>query len=79
MNWQSGQINDERCPRLWSDSLNQEAQMGGKGSGAAASSVFTGAGWFVFWLFTVAFAQLGFGKALLAIFIWPYYLGAALS
>ncbi len=52
--------------------------MGGRGSGAAASSVFTGAGWFVFWLFTVAFAQLGFGKALLAIFIWPYYLGAAL-
>ncbi len=52
--------------------------MGRNGSGAAASSIFTGAGWFVFWLFTVAFAQLGFGKALLAIFIWPYYLGAAL-
>ena len=47
-------------------------------NGAAASSIFTGAGWFVFWLFTVAFAQLGFGKAILAIFIWPYYLGAAL-
>lgn len=46
--------------------------------GAAASSVFTGAGWFVFWLFTVAFAQLSFGKAVLAIVIWPYYLGVAL-
>lgn len=44
---------------------------------AAASSVFGGAGWFVFWLFTVAFAQLSFGKALLAIVLWPYYLGLA--
>lgn len=46
--------------------------------GAAASSLFTGAGWFVFWLFTVAFAQLSFWKAVLAVFLWPYYLGVAL-
>lgn len=45
---------------------------------AAASGVFTGAGWFVFWLFTIAFAQLSFWKALLAIVLWPYYLGVAL-
>ncbi|MDH3733573.1 MAG: hypothetical protein OEU54_08555 [Gemmatimonadota bacterium] len=48
------------------------------GGSAAASSIFGGAGWFVFWLFTVAFAQLSFGKAVLAIFIWPWYLGVVL-
>jgi hypothetical protein len=47
-------------------------------SGAAATSLFGGAGWFVFWLFTVAFAQLSVGQAILAIVIWPYYLGLAL-
>lgn len=49
-----------------------------KGSGAGASSLFTGAGWSVFWLFTIAYAQLSFGQALLAILIWPWYLGVAL-
>lgn len=33
--------------------------------------------WFIGWLFTLAFANLGFGKALLALVIWPYYLGVA--
>jgi len=52
--------------------------LGENGKSAAASSLFTGAGWFVFWLFTVGFAGLGFGKAILAIFLWPYYLAVAL-
>lgn len=52
--------------------------MGENGNGAAASSIFTGVGWFVFWLFTIGFAQLSLGSALLAILVWPYYLGAAL-
>jgi len=52
--------------------------MGDQGNGAAATSLFGGMGWFVFWLFTVAFAQLSFGQAALAILIWPYYLGVAL-
>ncbi|MEJ2503425.1 MAG: hypothetical protein P8177_08970 [Gemmatimonadota bacterium] len=34
--------------------------------------------WFIGWLFTLAFAQLGFGQALLGLLIWPYYLGVAL-
>lgn len=46
--------------------------------GSAATSVFGGAGWFVFWLFTISFGQLSVGQALLAIVIWPYYLGQAL-
>jgi hypothetical protein len=27
------------------------------------------------WLFTIGFAQLGFWKAVLALVIWPYFLG----
>jgi hypothetical protein len=31
--------------------------------------------WFGGWLFTIAFADLGFWKAVLALIIWPYFLG----
>ena len=34
--------------------------------------------WFIGWLFTLAFAELGLGQAVLAVVIWPYYLGVAL-
>ena len=33
--------------------------------------------WFIGWLFTVAFAKLIWWKAVLAIVIWPYFLGVA--
>ncbi len=33
--------------------------------------------WFIGWLFTLAYANLDFGKALLGLIIWPYYLGLA--
>ncbi len=41
--------------------------------------VDTGAGifWFIGWLFTIAFAQLGFWEAVFGLIIWPYYLGVA--
>ena len=35
--------------------------------------------WFMGWLFTIGFADLSFGKAILAIALWPYYLGANLG
>jgi len=35
--------------------------------------------WYIGWLFTVAFAHLSFWKAVLAIIIWPYYLGSTLG
>lgn len=35
--------------------------------------------WFAGWLFTIGFLQLTFGKGLLAIVIWPYYIGAFLG
>jgi hypothetical protein len=41
-------------------------------------SGITGPIWFAGWLFTIGYVHLGFGKALLAIVIWPYYLGALL-
>lgn len=31
--------------------------------------------WFAGWLFTISFAKLIWWKVLLAIVIWPYYLG----
>lgn len=34
--------------------------------------------WFIGWLFTLGFLKLGFWVGVLALFIWPYYLGAAL-
>ena len=34
--------------------------------------------WFIGWLFTIGFLKLAFWNAVLAIIIWPYYLGVAL-
>ena len=33
--------------------------------------------WFIGWLFTIGFLQLVWWKALLALIIWPWYLGVA--
>ncbi len=35
--------------------------------------------WFMGWLFTLGFLKVSFFKGLLAIFIWPYYIGDFLS
>ena len=45
------------------------------GGGAASS----GAIWLIGWLFTLAYAHLGPAKAVLALVIWPYYLGTAIA
>lgn len=34
--------------------------------------------WIIGWLFTIAYAQLPFWHAVLALIIWPYFLGVAL-
>jgi hypothetical protein len=36
---------------------------------------FGGALWFAGWLFTIGYLKLAFWKGLLAILLWPYYLG----
>jgi hypothetical protein len=39
----------------------------------------TGGMWFAAWLFTIGYLHLDFGQAILALIIWPYYLGVAVS
>ena len=38
-----------------------------------------GALWFGAWLFTIGWLKLTFWKGLLALVVWPYYLGVALA
>ncbi len=40
---------------------------------------FVGSVWFVGWLFTLGLLHLSFWKGVLAIVVWPYYLGATFS
>lgn len=40
---------------------------------------FTAFSWFAGWLFTIGFLQLPFFKGVLAILLWPYYIGQAVS
>jgi hypothetical protein len=35
----------------------------------------SGSAWFAGWLFTIGYLQLAFWQAVLAIVLWPYYLG----
>lgn len=35
--------------------------------------------WFMGWLFTIGFLKVTFFKGLLALIIWPYYLGSYFS
>lgn len=40
---------------------------------------FPGVIWFIGWLFTIGFVHLSFGKGILALIIWPYYLGVTID
>ncbi len=40
---------------------------------------FSGVLWFVGWLFTIGFLHLTFWKGVLALVIWPYYMGVTFS
>jgi hypothetical protein len=35
--------------------------------------------WFAGWLFTVGFLHLAFWKGVIAIILWPYFIGLAVS
>lgn len=69
--------------RPWDE---QPLQWGTKKGGAVArgrhwrvgSAGFASAFWFAGWLFTLAYVQPLWWQAILAIVIWPYYLGARL-
>jgi hypothetical protein len=55
--------------------MNDEKKNKGKNVGGSASLI--GPIWFIGWLFTIGFANLTFWKAVLALIIWPFYLGNA--
>lgn len=40
------------------------------------NEAFGGGVWLAGWLFTIGFLHLSFLKGLLALILWPYYLGA---
>jgi hypothetical protein len=40
---------------------------------------WTGTIWAFGWFFTIGFLHLTFWKAVLAILVWPYYIGVAFS
>jgi len=40
---------------------------------------FMGTAWFGGWLLTLGYLHLTFWKGLLALVVWPYYLGATFS
>ena len=51
--------------------------MSAKGN-SSCSGIVLGPIWLMGWLFSIGFLGLAFWKAVLALLIWPYYLGAAL-
>ena len=50
-----------------------------KKSRNGAAPALAGGFWFAGWLFTIAFAQLVWWKMILALVLWPYYLGLAVK
>ncbi len=40
---------------------------------------FSAFSWFAGWLFTIGFLHLAFWKGVLAIVLWPYFIGAAIA
>jgi len=46
---------------------------------SGAASALAGPIWFIGWLFTIGYTHLHFWEAVVALIIWPYYLGTALA
>jgi len=42
---------------------------------SSSSGPFFGSVWGIGWLFTIGFLKLTFWKGVLALIVWPYYLG----
>ena len=42
---------------------------------SVGSGTMMGSLWFIGWLFTIGYLKLAFWKGVLALFVWPYYLG----
>lgn len=39
----------------------------------------TGGAWFAGWLFTIGYLKLAFWQGVLALIVWPYFLGKAFA
>lgn len=50
-----------------------------KGSSGAGNAISGGTVWFLGWLFTIGYADLGFWKGLIGLVVWPYFLGETLK
>jgi hypothetical protein len=61
-----------RCP--WT---SQERETGMTGKSIIRVDTGTGIFWFIGWLFTIAFGKLIWWQAILALIVWPYFLGLA--
>jgi hypothetical protein len=46
---------------------------------SGAGSALGGMLWCMGWLFTIGYVHLAFWRGVLALAIWPYYLGATLA
>jgi hypothetical protein len=44
-----------------------------------SNSTIIGPLWFTGWLFTLGFLKLAFWKGVLALVVWPYFIGAAVG
>ena len=40
---------------------------------------FSGGLWCAMWIFTIGYLQLSFWKGVIAVIVWPYYLGVHFS
>ena len=40
---------------------------------------FSGGLWFAAWMFTIGYLHLTFWQGVLALVVWPYYIGAAVA
>lgn len=56
--------------------MSSESRHGG---GSAGCGTLGGSLWFAGWLFTVGYLGLHFWRAVLALVVWPYFLGVALK
>jgi len=74
----SGWIHEVQC-----QDMTDEGKEGREGTEKIRIRIqqhtLTGGLWCAAWLFTVGFLHLGFWKGVLAIVLWPYYLGAHFS
>lgn len=43
------------------------------------ASNLAGLAWFAAWLFAIGYLRLSFGQGVLALLLWPYYLGRAFA